>query len=288
MAGRLDGKVALITGAASGIGLGTLELFVQEGARVVAADVQDQKGASLEARFSGQVRYAHCDVTDERDIAAACALAQDAFGGLDIQFNNAGAGGELAGVGEITADGWDRTFALLVRAVALGMKHALPLMQARGGGSIINTASIAGIQAGYGPYAYSVCKGAVIHMTRCAAAELARQKIRVNALCPGVTVTSIIGTIFGMSRDAADQFTARIEQGAAQCQPIEKPGLPRDMAEAALFLASDASAFVTGQPIVVDGGITLGPPSAWDPNAPNFLDALGLTQEELQKAGYSR
>jgi NAD(P)-dependent dehydrogenase (short-subunit alcohol dehydrogenase family) len=285
---RLEGKVALITGAASGIGLGALELFVAEGARVVAADVQDDKGAALEMRFKGQVKYAHCDVTREADIAAAVAAVQGAFGGLDVLFNNAGAGGEIAGVGAITVEGWDRTFALLVRAVALGMKHALPAMVARGGGSVINTASIAGMQAGFGPYAYSVCKGAVIHMTRCAAAELARQKVRVNAICPGVIATSIIGNIFGMPIAQADQLAAQVAANAAACQAIEKPGLPHDIAEAALFLASDASAFVTGHSLVVDGGITMGHPSSWDADAPNFLGALGLTPEQLQQAGYAR
>jgi NAD(P)-dependent dehydrogenase (short-subunit alcohol dehydrogenase family) len=234
------------------------------------------------------VKYAHCDVTREADIAAAVAAVQGAFGGLDVLFNNAGAGGEIAGVGAITVEGWDRTFALLVRAVALGMKHALPAMLARGGGSIINTASIAGLQAGFGPYAYSVCKGAVVHMTRCAAAELARQKVRVYAICPGVIATSIIGNIFGMPIAQADQLAAQVAANAAACQAIEKPGLPHDIAEAALFLASDASAFVTGHSLVVDGGITMGHPSSWDADAPNFLGALGLTPEQLQQAGYAR
>ncbi len=186
MAGRLEGKVALITGGCSGIGLGTVELFLGEGALVVAADVQDDKGAMLEKRFPDTLRYVRCDVTSEADIEAACALAASAFGGLDILFNNAGHAGLSGGVEAMTAEGWDATFALLVRGPALGMKHALPLMRARGGGSIINTASIAGLQAGWGPLAYSTAKGAVIHMTKCAAAELSPQNIRVNAICPGL------------------------------------------------------------------------------------------------------
>src|SRR5947208_3485383 len=172
MAGRLKGKVALITGGCSGIGLGAVELFVQEGANVVAADVQDAKGAMLEKRFPEHIRYVHCDVTSEADIESACGSAARAFGGLDILFNNAGHAGLPGGVEAIVAEGWDAVFALLVRGPALGMKHALPLMRARGGGSIINTASVAGLQAGWGPLAYSTAKGAVIHMTRCAAAEL--------------------------------------------------------------------------------------------------------------------
>ncbi|HLZ82933.1 MAG TPA: SDR family oxidoreductase, partial [Caulobacteraceae bacterium] len=267
MAGRLEGKVALITGGCSGIGLGTVELFLGEGARVVAADVQDDKGAMLEKRFPDALRYIHCDVTAEADIAAACALANSAFGGLDILFNNAGHAGLQGGVEAITIEAWDATFALLLRGPALGMKHALPLMRARGGGSIINTASIAGLQAGWGPLAYSTAKGAVIHMTRCAAAELSPQKIRVNAICPGLIATSIFGTALGLPREGADQMAAMIAERAAGAQPVPKAGLPADIAAAALYLASDDSAFVSGTHIVVDGAITVGGRHAWDATA---------------------
>src|SRR5690349_2736865 len=147
MAGRLDGKVALITGGASGIGLGSVELFVAEGAQVVAADIQDEKGAMLEKRFPGKVVYAHCDVTDEAQIEAALQQAKTEFGGLDILFNNAGISDRMTSITEVTAEGWSWIFDILVRGPALGMKHAVPLMLERGGGSIINTASIAGLQA---------------------------------------------------------------------------------------------------------------------------------------------
>lgn len=288
MAGRLDGKVALVTGGCSGIGLGTVELFAAEGARVVAADVQDAKGAILEQRFGGAVRYIHCDVTSEADIAAALALAKEAFGGLDILFNNAGHGGTPTGVADMSAEGWDATFALLVRGPALGMKHAAPLMLERGGGSIINTASIAGLQAGFGPLAYSSAKAAVIHMSRCAAAELSPQKIRVNALCPGLIATSIFGASMGMAREVADQMAARMAEVGPKIQPIPKAGLPEDIAAAALYLASDDSVFVTGTHLVVDGGLTIGGRAAWDRNAPNpLLAAMGITPEraeEMRKA----
>jgi NAD(P)-dependent dehydrogenase (short-subunit alcohol dehydrogenase family) len=284
MAGRLDGKVAVITGAASGIGLGAVELFVAEGAMVVAADVQDEKGAMLEKRFPDRVRYVHCDVTDEADIQKTMATAKEAFGGLDVLFNNAGHGGLPGNVSEITAEGWDHTFALLVRGPALGMKYALPLMQARGGGSIINTASIAGLQAGFGPLAYSTAKCAVIHMSRCAAAELSPLKIRVNAICPGLIATSIFGASMGLPREVADQMAARVVEVAHTVQPIPKAGMPEDIARAALYLASDDSVFVTGTHIVVDGGITIGGRSAWDPNAASpFLEALGITPEQAQQ-----
>ncbi|MBS0411548.1 MAG: SDR family oxidoreductase [Proteobacteria bacterium] len=282
MAGRLDGKVAVVTGGCSGIGLGTVELFVAEGAQVVAADLQDEKGAMLEKRFPGKVRYAHCDVTVEADIVAALALAKSAFGGLDILFNNAGAAGLGGSVEAITADGWDKTFALLVRGPALGMHHALPLMRERGGGSIINTASIAGLQAGWGPLAYSTAKCAVIHMSRCAAAELSPQKIRVNAICPGLIATSIFGDAMGLPRAVADQMAARVAENAAAAQPVPKAGLPEDIARAALYLASDDSAFVTGTHVVVDGGITIGGRHAWDAAAGSpFAAIMGVSPEDM-------
>jgi NAD(P)-dependent dehydrogenase (short-subunit alcohol dehydrogenase family) len=285
MSGRLEGKVALITGGCSGIGLGTVELFVAQGACVVAADLQDAKGAMLETRFPDRVRYAHCDVTREGDIAAACALAGEAFGALDCLFNNAGTAGLPGGVEAVDAARWDDVFALLVRGPALGMKHALPLMRARGGGSVINTASIAGLQAGWGPLAYSSAKAAVIHMSRCAAAELSPQNIRVNAICPGLIATSIFGTALGMPRDAADQMAALVAQNASVAQPIRKAGAPEDIAAAALYLASDESRFVTGTHIVVDGGITIGGRHAWDPTAASpFAAIFGMTGEEARAA----
>jgi NAD(P)-dependent dehydrogenase (short-subunit alcohol dehydrogenase family) len=282
MPGKLENKVALITGGASGIGLGTLELFIAEGAKVVCADLQDAKGAILEQRFPDRLAYVHCDVTVEADIVAACARAASDFGGLDVLFNNAGASGMLGQIDDLTAAGWDATFALLVRGPALGMRHALPLMLARGGGSIINTASIAGLQAGWGPLAYSTAKAAVIHMSRCAAAELSPRGIRVNAICPGLIATSIFGDAIGLPRDAADQMAARVAENASAAQPIRKPGLPEDIARAALYLASDDSAFVTGTHLVVDGGITVGGRHAWDPAAGSpFAAILGLTPAEL-------
>ncbi|HQT55559.1 SDR family NAD(P)-dependent oxidoreductase [Phenylobacterium sp.] len=274
MAGRLEGKVAVITGAASGIGLGTVELFVSEGASVVAADIQDEKGAMLEKRFPGKVAYAHCDVTQEAEIEAALKLAKSEFGGLDILFNNAGISDRMTSIAEITADGWSWIFDVLVRGPALGMKHAVPLMLERGGGSIINTASIAGLQAGWGPIAYSSAKASVIHMSRSAAAQLSPQKIRVNAICPGLIATSIFGASLGLPREVADQMAARVADNAAKVQPVPKAGMPEDIAKAALYLASDDSAFVSGTHIVVDGGITVGGRHSWDATAGSPFAAL--------------
>ena len=274
MAGRLDGKVAVVTGGCSGIGLGAVELFAAEGAQVVAADIQDEKGRALEQRLDGAVAYVRCDVTREADIEAALAQAKARFGGLDVLFNNAGISDQIWAPTEIDAEKWDWIFSILVRGPALGIKHAAPLMAERGGGSIVNTASIAGLQAGYGPIAYSTAKAAVIHLSRVAAAQLAAQKIRVNAICPGLIATSIFGASFGLPREVADQLAAQIAQAAPKMQPIPKAGLPDDIAEAALFLASDAAQFVTGTHLVVDGGITVGPRHSWDAGVGSPFAAL--------------
>jgi NAD(P)-dependent dehydrogenase (short-subunit alcohol dehydrogenase family) len=276
MAGRLEGKVAVITGGVSGIGLGAVELFVAEGAQVVAADIQDEKGAILEQRFPGRVRYARCDVTREAEIAGALHLAASEFGGLDILFNNAGISDGMRVIAEIEAETWSWIYDVLVRGPALGMKHAVPLMLARGGGAIVNTASIAGLQAGWGPIAYSSAKAAVIHMTRVAAAQLSPQGIRVNAICPGLIATSIFGASLGLPRAVADQMAARVADNAARVQPTPKAGMPEDIAQAALYLASDASAFVTGTHLVVDGGITVGSRHSWDQSGPSpFAQLFG-------------
>lgn len=263
---RLAGKVALVTGGCSGIGLATVERFVAEGARVVAGDVQDEKGAMLERRFGDALAYRRCDVTHEADIAATVALAAERFGGLDVLVNNAGAGGGPMGAMDMTVEGWDATMALLLRGPMLGTKHAAPLMIARGGGSVINIASIASFEAGWG-LAYGVAKAGVLHLTKLSAAELGQHNIRVNAICPGVIVTPIFGISAGLERAAADQMAASLVDGAARMQPLRRAGAPEDIAAAALYLASDDSAFVTGAHQVVDGGITTGQRIAWDPEA---------------------
>ncbi|HXC55736.1 MAG TPA: SDR family oxidoreductase [Rhizomicrobium sp.] len=265
---RLKDKIAVITGAASGIGLGTVELFVAEGARVLAADVQDERGRELERRFNGQVKFHHCDVTQEDDIKATMQAAHDQFGGLDIVFNNAGAGGSPNTIEDMTGEAWDRSMNLLLRSVALGIRYAVPFLKARGGGSIINTASVAALQAGAGPIAYSVAKAGVIHLTTVSAAQLGRAKIRVNAICPGLILTDIFAAgarAMGAPDAMLEQIKSGMTQMAPDAQPIPKGGLPADIARACLYLASDDSEFVTGTHIVVDGGMTTGPRHAWDP-----------------------
>lgn len=259
MAGRLDGKVAVITGAASGIGRGTVDLFVAEGARVIAADIQDDKGARIEEDHKGKAFYVHCDVTQEAQIAAAIAAAKNRFGRLDVLFNNAGAGGARETADAITAEGFDAVMHLHVRAAMFGMKHAVPVMKAQGGGSIVSTASVAGLRTGFGPFLYSVAKAAIIHMTHAAAVELGQANIRVNCICPGLIATSIFGVGLGLPTQVADSATKAIAEGSQNAQFIQRGGIPKDIAEAALYLASDGSSFVTGHALVVDGGLTLGP-----------------------------
>lgn len=282
MAGRVQDKIILITGAASGIGLATVERLVGEGAMVLAADIQDEKGKALASRFGGKVAYAHCDVTKEADVKAAIDLAVSSFGGLDGIFNNAGNGGALGAVEGIDLDQWKATMDLLLNSVFLGTKHAAPHIAKRGGGAIVNTASIAGLQAGWGPLAYSTAKAAVIHFSKVAAAELCQQKIRVNAICPGLIATSIFGSSIGLPREQADQLGALVAENGGGAQPAGRAGNGNDIAEAVLLMMSDAGSFITGTHFVIDGGITIGPRHAWDPGTPSpFALAMGLDAEQL-------
>lgn len=244
--GQLDGRVAVITGAASGMGLATAERFVAEGASVVIADFNAETGNAAADRLGEHCRFTKCDVAVEDDVAAAIALATDAFGRLDIVFNNAGVGGAFGPITEIEVDHWDQTFAVLTRGVFLGTKHASRVMIEQGhGGSIINTASIAGRQAGAGPQAYSAAKAAVINLTTTTATELAEHNIRVNAICPGLIFTPLMHS---GDLDDADRVMQAV-------QPLKMRGEGHHIAGAALWLAGDDSAFVSGEAINVDGGL---------------------------------
>lgn len=283
MGSRLAGKVAFITGACSGIGLATAELFIAEGAQVLAADIQDEAGAALQRRFEGRLQYAHCDVTQPAQIQAAVDRAAATFGGLDIVFNNAGAGGQRGGMDEMSVEGWDATMNLLLRSVMCGTLYALPHLKARGGGAIVNTSSISALAAGYAPVAYSTAKAAVLHYSKVCAADLARYRIRVNAVVPGFIATAIFGSGFGLDRQAAQQMAATLTERGGSLQPAGRTGQPKDIAEAVLYLASDAAGFITGTHLLVDGGMTVGTRASWDPTAARPVqEALGLTPEALQ------
>ncbi|MBR0553348.1 SDR family NAD(P)-dependent oxidoreductase [Stakelama marina] len=275
---RFSGKRAVVTGGASGIGRATALRLADEGAEVWIGDIDETGGRELAADSGGRIRFQRCDVMRASDIESLIAAADDA-GGVDVLFNNAGAGGSRARIDEIEPDEWDRTQSLLLRSVALGIRYAAPLMTKRGGGAIVNTASIAAFQSGAAPIAYSAAKAGVLHLTHVAAAELAQHGIRVNAVCPGFIATNIFTSSLGIEGEARDAANAGIAKMAAGAQPIQRTGTSDDIAAAVAYLASDDAGFVTGTHILVDGGMLIGPRHSWDPNVPSMFDALaGVTQ----------
>jgi NAD(P)-dependent dehydrogenase (short-subunit alcohol dehydrogenase family) len=254
----LDGKVAVITGAASGIGAQTARLFAAEGANIVVADMQEDKGMAVAAELGEQGAFCQVDVRREEDIANMVDLAMSKWGRLDILYNNAGFGGALGPIESTSLEDYDLTFDVLVKSVFLGIKHAAPIMKTQNAGVIISTASVAGLMNGVSPHLYGVAKAAVIKMTETVSLELAENNIRVNAICPGLVATPLtVGRI-----DATEADVAQLREAAGGNQPLGRSGVPDDIAQAALFLASDASSYITGHALVVDGGIKAGP--TWD------------------------
>ena len=271
---RFAGKRCVVTGGASGIGRATALRLAREGAEVWIGDVDVAGGQELAETSNGRIHFLRTDVMEVADIAALMQAADDA-GGLDMVFNNAGAGGAREKIDAISPDDWDRTQHLLLRSVAMGIRYAAPLMIARGkGGAIVNTASIAALQTGAAPTAYSVAKAGVLHLTTMAAADLSQHNIRVNAVCPGFITTNIFTSALGISGDRRDAANGMIGQVAAQAQPLQRAGTADDIAGAVAYLASDDASFVTGTHIVVDGGMTIGPRHSWDAAAPSMFAAL--------------
>jgi NAD(P)-dependent dehydrogenase (short-subunit alcohol dehydrogenase family) len=270
---RLQGRRAVVTGGASGIGRATALRLVDEGAEVWIGDIDRDAGEEIAETSNGRIHFRHTDVTDEAAIAALLAAA-DAAGGLDIVFNNAGAGGARERIDEIAAADWDRTQSLLLRSVALGIRHAAPLMAKRGGGAIVNTSSVSALGSGYAPIAYSTAKAGVLHLTKLAAAELARHRIRVNAVVPGFITTNIFTRDLETSEDKRQMANQAIAGIAAKAQPVQRAGRPEDIAAAVGYLASDDAAFVTGTHILVDGGMTIGTRASWDESEPSLFTAL--------------
>ena len=276
---RFTAKTVVVTGAASGIGRATALAFAAEGGVVYAADIDADGLARTAAASNGVIRTVIADVTRTEDIKALMDRAAAETGGIDVVFNNAGAGGDRAPIDQIEPEGWDRTMDLLLRSVAFGIRYAAPHMKGRpstinGGAAIINTSSVAAVGPGYSPSAYAVAKAGVLHLTKVAATDLAQYGIRVAAVQPGFINTNIFTSALELSGDVATMAKAAIAAMSQSAQPVARGGQPQDIADAVLFLASEAAGFVTGTSLIVDGGITVGPRHAWDPAAPGLFDAL--------------
>lgn len=255
MSGRLEGQAALITGGASGLGEATVRMFVREGARVVIADIQDERGRRIAAELGEAAIFQHTNVAHEDSIAAAVDRAVSELGRLDCLFANAGIVGAMGPIDEIPAEEYDATMAINLRGVFLCMKHAARVMKPQKSGTILCTSSIAALQGGLGPHVYAAAKIALIGLTRNVAAELVSLGIRVNCIAPGNMATEMIA---GLVTGDPDKV-AEIEQGMAGGSPMPgRAGQADDIAHAAVYLASDAASFVNGHTLVVDAGLTTG------------------------------
>ncbi|MBO0765954.1 MAG: SDR family oxidoreductase [Hyphomicrobiaceae bacterium] len=254
--GMLDEKVAIITGATSGIGRRTAQLIVEEGARVVFTGRRQQEGETLAHELGGKSRFIAADATLEEDWQRVVAQTLAAYGRIDALFNNAGGPAPTGSITSIPVDGFDRAMALLVRSVMLGMKHVAPTMMQQRSGSIVNNGSIAAHLAGYSSsMVYSAAKAAVKQLSKCAAMELGEYCVRVNSVSPGAIATGIVPKALGVEIGQADRLADRMREISAKVQPIPRAGLPEDIAQCVAWLVSDRSSFVNGIDIVVDGGM---------------------------------
>jgi meso-butanediol dehydrogenase/(S,S)-butanediol dehydrogenase/diacetyl reductase len=246
---RLEGKVGVVTGGSGGIGSATLRRFVEEGAAVVCADIDDEAGERLVRELSGgggRAVYRHADVGRQADVAAAVGEAVERFGRIDVLFNNAATstGGYVA---DLDIEGWEQSLGVMLSAALYGMQAAIPHMVAQGGGSILSTSSIYGLVASPGIAPYATAKAGLLNLTRTAAVEYGRKNVRVNAICPGVVETAMF--------EAALAVGTRTREQVADMHAIGRIIRPEEVANLALFLASDESSAITGQAIVIDGGL---------------------------------
>jgi NAD(P)-dependent dehydrogenase (short-subunit alcohol dehydrogenase family) len=273
MSARLAGKVAAITGAASGFGAATARRFVAEGARVVLGDIQEGPAAALAEALGEAATFARCDVTREADVAALVDVAVSRFGALDVMFNNAGIVGAVGPIATTPAQEWSATLDVLLNGVFYGMKHAARVMQPRRQGSIISMASTAGILGGLGPHAYCAAKHAVVGLTKNVGAELCRHGIRVNAIAPAGMATAMVANV--MTGDPAAIDAAK--KALAESSPLrDRAGVAEDVANAALWLASDESGYTNGHTLTTDAGVTIGARAgnpAFDTYQPMFREA---------------
>jgi NAD(P)-dependent dehydrogenase (short-subunit alcohol dehydrogenase family) len=255
---RLEKKVAVITGGTSGIGERTAEIFVEQGAFVVIAGRSSERGDALAHRLGEHAFFVRTDVTQESDVENMINLSVKRFGRIDCLFNNAGAPGPSGAIEEIALTDVNASMSLLFGAVFLGMKYIAPVMKKQGSGSIINNASIAGIRAGFGLTIYSAAKAAVIQLTKCVAMELAPFGVRVNSISPGGIATPIFAKALGLDTNDADRSVDALISYFKERLPMQRSGLPDDIAYGALYLASEEGSFVTGHDLVIDTGITAG------------------------------
>jgi NAD(P)-dependent dehydrogenase (short-subunit alcohol dehydrogenase family) len=254
--GMVEGKIAIITGATSGIGARTAELFVAEGANVVFTGRRKAEGAAVAARLGKNAEFIVADATCEDDWKRVIDHTLKAFGRIDCLFNNAGGPAPTGSIASVPVAGFDAAMALLVRSVMLGMKHVAPIMRRQRCGSIINNGSIAGHQTGRSTsMIYGAAKAAVNHLSKCVAMELGEHNVRVNSVSPGAIATGILPKALGVEASKADQLADEMKDVYAKVQPIPRAGVPDDIAQCVLWLASDRSTFVNAIDIVVDGGL---------------------------------
>jgi NAD(P)-dependent dehydrogenase (short-subunit alcohol dehydrogenase family) len=256
----LEGRVAIVTGGASGIGAAVSQRFIEAGATVVLADVQDDRGRRLAGNLGPACHYRRTDVSQEADMQQLIEGARAEHGRLDCLVNNAGVAGPGGGIAQIQPDSWDAMISVVLRSVYLGMHFAAPIMAAQGRGSIVNMASVAGFRAGYGSHVYSAAKAAIMQLTVTVGMELGERGVRVNCVCPGAIATPIFGKAAGLGPEEADAAVAPLRHALARAQPIQRAGEADDVAQAVLWLAGDDAAFVNAHALVVDGGLTGGKP----------------------------
>jgi len=272
----LDGRVTVITGGASGIGEATVRRFVDEGALVVMGDIQDDAGERLAAELGDAVSYQRCDVTVEAHVAALVDRAIDLHGQVDVMMNNAGILGARAPIDQLDLEEFKVTTDVLLNGTFLGLKHAARVMKPKEAGSIINLSSTAGVSGGFGPHAYCAAKHAIVGLTKNVAAELCRFGIRVNCIAPSGVVTPLAAHAYLDDHEAMDTLRERL----AESSPLMgRPGLASDVANAAMFLASDQSGYTNGHCLAVDAGATTGSKAGRPPHSDNvpFMREAGRT-----------
>jgi NAD(P)-dependent dehydrogenase (short-subunit alcohol dehydrogenase family) len=277
---RLEDQVAVVTGGTRGIGEGIVRRFVEEGAKVVFSGRSSEKGKALEEELRPNLAFYRADVASAPETEGLMRFTVERFGRLDCVVNNAGAGGEGGPIAETSVEGFERSIAVLLFGTFFGIKYAVPHMKT---GTIVNISSVSGVTAGYSPHAYTAAKFGVVGLTKSVALELAERGIRVNAICPGGVATAIFAPVGGeLSAELVERTPEVVEPWLAEGTPLGRAGFPADIANAALWLASSESSWVTGQTFVIDGGLTAGRPwsqqlRGWDNLKERFDTASGQT-----------